>query len=47
MKAPAIQALNRQLMPPRPDLGVDPHIMSALGCGFRQKADMDNVTSQA
>jgi hypothetical protein len=30
-------------MPPRPDLGVDPHVTSALGRGLGQKADMDNV----
>ena len=30
-------------MPPRPDLGVDPHVTSALGHGLGQKADMDNV----
>ena len=32
---PAIRALNRQLMPPRPDLGVDPHITSEGTMGGR------------
>jgi len=31
-------------MVPRPDLRVDPHIVSALGHSLRQKADVDDVS---
>jgi len=31
-------------MAPRPDLRVDPHIVSALGHSLRQKVDVDDVS---
>ncbi len=40
---PTLRALNGQLMAPRPDLGVDPHVASAFRPSLRQKADVDNV----